>query len=195
MSDLGSASCSDNFVVGSRMEFRQKWRIQQEFWLTTARSRRRMPIPSWSTFTALRDRARPPVAGQYWVPKFTFIFLNCAYETYRVTLLNGKTYCWLGFGMFRRPAWAVGNYSSSPVAARTVGTKSTGGFSVQNGHPVQSRLLFHRWELGAYSCTLCGRKRGEMQQLFRYVCPLINMIELVSFVEPRCSLSWGTWPL
>ena len=37
--------------------------------------------------------------------------------------------------MFRQPAWAVGNYSSSPLAAGTVGTKSTGGFfSVQNGH-------------------------------------------------------------
>ena len=30
--------------------------------------------------------------------------------------------------MFCHPAWAVGGYSSGPPAARTVGTKSTGGF-------------------------------------------------------------------
>ena len=29
--------------------------------------------------------------------------------------------------MFRQPAWAVGSCSSGPLAARTVGTKSTGG--------------------------------------------------------------------
>ena len=29
--------------------------------------------------------------------------------------------------MFRHPAWAVGSYSSGPLAAKTVGTKSTGG--------------------------------------------------------------------
>ena len=29
--------------------------------------------------------------------------------------------------MFRHPAWAVGSYSSGPPAAKTVGTKSTGG--------------------------------------------------------------------
>ena len=28
--------------------------------------------------------------------------------------------------MFRHPAWAVGSYSSGPVAARTLRTKSTG---------------------------------------------------------------------
>ena len=31
------------------------------------------------------------------------------------------------FGVFHHPAWAVGSYSSSPPAAPTVGTKSTGG--------------------------------------------------------------------
>ena len=36
----------------------------------------------------------------------------------------------LGFGTFCQPAWAVGNYSSSPVAARTIENKSTGGFSL-----------------------------------------------------------------
>ena len=30
--------------------------------------------------------------------------------------------------MFFHPAWAAGSYSSGPPAARTVGTKSTGGF-------------------------------------------------------------------
>ena len=38
--------------------------------------------------------------------------------------------------MFRHPAWAVGSYSSGPPAARAVGTKSTGGFTEQMGHPV-----------------------------------------------------------
>ena len=41
--------------------------------------------------------------------------------------LTVTTSCWLGFGMFRHPAWAVGSYSSCPLAAKTVGTKSTGG--------------------------------------------------------------------
>ena len=31
-------------------------------------------------------------------------------------------------GMFHHPAWAVRSYKSSPPAARSVGTKSTGGF-------------------------------------------------------------------
>ena len=30
--------------------------------------------------------------------------------------------------MFRHPAWAVGSYSRGPPVARTIGTKSTGGF-------------------------------------------------------------------
>ena len=38
-----------------------------------------------------------------------------------------KTSCWLGFGMFRHPAWAVGSLSSGPLGARAVETKSTGG--------------------------------------------------------------------
>ena len=32
-----------------------------------------------------------------------------------------KTSCWHGFGMFRHPAWAVGSYRSSQIAARTAG--------------------------------------------------------------------------
>ena len=35
--------------------------------------------------------------------------------------------CWLGFGMLRQLAWAAGGYRSSPLAARKVGNKSTGG--------------------------------------------------------------------
>ena len=34
----------------------------------------------------------------------------------------------LKFGMLRHPAWAVVSYSSGPLAATTVGTKSTEGF-------------------------------------------------------------------
>ena len=48
-----------------------------------------------------------------------------------------KTSCWLSrFGIICRPAWAVGSYSSSPSAARTVGTKSTGSFCILIDHPV-----------------------------------------------------------
>ena len=39
-----------------------------------------------------------------------------------------KTSSWLGFWMFCQPAWGVRSYSIGPPAARTVGTKSTGGF-------------------------------------------------------------------
>ena len=35
--------------------------------------------------------------------------------------------------MFRHPAWAVGSYSSGPLAAGIVGTKSTGGFYRRDG--------------------------------------------------------------
>ena len=28
-------------------------------------------------------------------------------------------FCWLGFGMFHHPAWAVGSYSSGPLAGGT----------------------------------------------------------------------------
>ena len=37
--------------------------------------------------------------------------------------------------MFRHPAWAVGSYSSGPLAAWTIGTKSTGGCSQQHWSP------------------------------------------------------------
>ena len=30
--------------------------------------------------------------------------------------------------MFHQPAWTVGNYSSGPLGAGTLGTKLTGGF-------------------------------------------------------------------
>ena len=42
---------------------------------------------------------------------------------------------WLRFGVFHHSAWAVGSYSSSPTAAGTVGTKSTGGFYYPDGSP------------------------------------------------------------
>ena len=42
-------------------------------------------------------------------------------------LLQGDPSRRLKSGMFRHPAWAVGSCSSGPLAARTVGTKSTGG--------------------------------------------------------------------
>ena len=39
-----------------------------------------------------------------------------------------KTSCWLRFGMFRHPAWAVGRFRWGQTAAVTVRTESTGGF-------------------------------------------------------------------
>ena len=67
-----------------------------------------------------------------------FIITNAQHFSmhYRVTIHNGKnllfTYIWI----FRHLAWAVGSYSSGPSAARVVGIKSMGGFTIVNGHTV-----------------------------------------------------------
>ena len=51
---------------------------------------------------------------------------------YKVTIMYSKnlplTTFWLGSWMFHQPAWTVGNYSSGPLGAGTLGTKLTGGF-------------------------------------------------------------------
>ena len=50
--------------------------------------------------------------------------------------------------MFRHPAWAVGSCSSGPPPARTVGSKSTGGFYHSDGSPCISQENLY------YSSTL-----------------------------------------
>ena len=48
-----------------------------------------------------------------------------------------ETSRWLRFGMFRHPAWPVGSYSSSsPPAARILGTKSKGGVTLYAKHMI-----------------------------------------------------------
>ena len=45
--------------------------------------------------------------------------------------------------MFHHPAWAVGSYSSGPPAARSAGTKSTGGFPRPLGPPCIAKEIPH----------------------------------------------------
>ena len=54
-----------------------------------------------------------------------------------------KTSCLLRFGMFDHPVWAVSSCSSGPSAAKTAGTKSTGGFYQRDGSPCRSRYHSH----------------------------------------------------
>ena len=54
--------------------------------------------------------------------------------------VSSKTSSSLGFWMFRKPAWA--GYRSSPPAALTVGTESTGGFHQRDVSPC-SRICTH----------------------------------------------------
>ena len=56
-----------------------------------------------------------------------------------------KTSRWVKLGMFHHPAWAVASYSSGPAAARTVGTKSTGGFSRPDGSPCNRMWSWGQW--------------------------------------------------
>ena len=64
-----------------------------------------------------------------------------------------KTSRWLTFGMFRHPVWAVGSYSSGPLAASTVVTKSTGGF--------------YRPDLSPCTCTFKNSKWQTQKKLIR----------------------------
>ena len=65
--------------------------------------------------------------------------LGLNYTGWHICLV--KTSCWLGFGMFRHPAWAVGSYSSGPAAASAVRTKSTGGFLYPEWSPCTNSFI------------------------------------------------------
>ena len=77
--------------------------------------------------------------GHYWMEHFSCaIFWALATCASAIAFASGTvihrtgwpiwtvtTSCWLRYGLFCHPAWAVGSYSSGPSAAGTVRTKST----------------------------------------------------------------------
>ena len=76
--------------------------------------------------------------------------------------------------MVRHPAWAVGSYSSGPPAAKTVGTKSTGGFHQRHGSPCRGQLQL----------PCCQGKIGELgstKSLLQLL--LAHTIDLLPIVE------------
>ena len=60
-----------------------------------------------------------------------------------------KTFCWLRFGWFRHPSWAVGSFSSGKPAA---GTRSTGGFDYPDWV-----ILYHVTRAWIALVTWCSR--------------------------------------
>ena len=69
--------------------------------------------------------------------------------------------------MFRHPAWAVGSYNSCPLAAKTVGTKSTGGCYHQELSP----------------CT--GSQDNLSSRFLPKSCPLLAWIETIHIMWCR----------
>ena len=60
-----------------------------------------------------------------------------------------KTFCWLRFGWFRHPSWAVGSFSSGKPAA---GTRSMGGFDYPDWV-----ILYHVTRAWIALVTWCSR--------------------------------------
>ena len=67
--------------------------------------------------------------------------------------------------MFPHPAWAVGSYSSGPPAAKTVGTKSTGGFHQRHGSPCTLVLYKQRGRRMQESRRRVRVKRGHHRRV------------------------------
>ena len=64
--------------------------------------------------------------------------------------------------MFHHPAWAVGSYSSCPLAAKAVGTKSTGGFHQRDVSPCRERKLSFLSPVSMINGTGSGKNRMWM---------------------------------
>ena len=84
-----------------------------------------------------------------------------------------KTSCWLRFGMFRHPAcWAVGSCSSGPLATRSVGTKSMGGFHPNSVSPCSGLCIADFKVSGAFSPSPTALDRAPFCCCAANICPI-----------------------
>ena len=84
--------------------------------------------------------------------------------------------------MFRQPTWAVGSCSSGPIAAKTVGTKSTGGCNRPEWSPCTLPVV----SPDSFSAVACLSLDVLLHVLLHLVArphPLRTLLELVQLLQ------------
>ena len=93
--------------------------------------------------------------------------------------------------MFGHPAWAVGSYSNGPPAARSVGTKSTGGFNHPDGSPCRCNILkalvtnLQRRRPGGGDCLLCKVDDAPLDEVADAVVRVLHLGDLTKRMHPN----------